>query len=366
MKRKDELYSLVKELRALNVNESFLRSFRRDLLNYTFSHPVLQKEKHSFFASIFSFRLIPLTLIAALILSFSGGITVFASQKSLPGDTLYPIKIISENVRVSLISPGAPKANFRIEQAYKRIKEIKKIQERSDNKKTANALIKQTSRHFNSHIDDAINQIHDLRDKGQLTEASQIRQKLTLSLGVYREIVNDKKKEDDDIQKKVENEEEEINKKEEESKKFFTNEKAQEKLDLVSHKIEDVKRLIIQKKSNLSNDILEKAEKEVTSADEKFRDAREKFNKGDISNMYDKTQEALELVARARSLMESAALLDNTTLETILPRLDDGIEKEKTITKERAREEEDKRDSHGEHNKEKKRNHKEKEKNKND
>lgn len=67
-------------------------------------------------------RLVPAFIVLALI--FTSGGTVFASQVSLPGETLYPVKLLSEDVRVAVAFTPAKKAELQVEYAAERTKEI--------------------------------------------------------------------------------------------------------------------------------------------------------------------------------------------------------------------------------------------------
>ncbi len=67
-------------------------------------------------------RLVPAFIVLTLI--FTSGGTVFASQVSLPGETLYPVKLLSEEVRVAVALTPAKKAELQVEYAAERTKEI--------------------------------------------------------------------------------------------------------------------------------------------------------------------------------------------------------------------------------------------------
>jgi len=61
-----------------------------------------------------------------LVLGCAGGGTVYAAQSSLPGDTLYAVKIGVENIQLALTAEPAEKANLHLELAQRRIDEAKK------------------------------------------------------------------------------------------------------------------------------------------------------------------------------------------------------------------------------------------------
>lgn len=64
-------------------------------------------------------------LIMALVVALGGsGATVYAAQNALPTDSLYPVKILSEDLQVSLTEDPAERANLLLHQADRRLGEI--------------------------------------------------------------------------------------------------------------------------------------------------------------------------------------------------------------------------------------------------
>jgi hypothetical protein len=62
--------------------------------------------------------------IAVLILVIAGGSTVYASQSSLPGDTLYPVKTGIENIQLAVTTSPALKADLYLKFTQRRIDEV--------------------------------------------------------------------------------------------------------------------------------------------------------------------------------------------------------------------------------------------------
>ncbi len=60
-----------------------------------------------------------------LVFIFGGAATVWGSFESMPGDVLYPIKITTERLQVTLIQDEDKKADLKLEHAKKRVAEIK-------------------------------------------------------------------------------------------------------------------------------------------------------------------------------------------------------------------------------------------------
>ena len=65
-----------------------------------------------------------LTLIATIVLLVGGGGIVYASQSSLPGDILYPVKTATERGRLLLTPSAAGKAEYHVELAQRRLLEV--------------------------------------------------------------------------------------------------------------------------------------------------------------------------------------------------------------------------------------------------
>jgi hypothetical protein len=69
-------------------------------------------------------RILAPVSIAMLILVIAGGSTVYASQSSLPGDTLYPVKTGVENFQLAITSSPAAKADLYLKFTQRRIDEV--------------------------------------------------------------------------------------------------------------------------------------------------------------------------------------------------------------------------------------------------
>ena len=74
---------------------------------------------------------VPIAVLAILAVVGVGGTgTVIASQGSVPGDGLYPVKILTENVRLATAFDEESKAETQLAIAEEKLKEIEKLQER--------------------------------------------------------------------------------------------------------------------------------------------------------------------------------------------------------------------------------------------
>ena len=117
----------IKKIKNVPVNEKFLLSLRARLEERMALNPVRENIPLSLY-----FRLAPALVTIFAVLIFSGGGIAFASQKSLPGSILYPVKILTEDVREAVVFNPETKIKLRAEYAQKRINELEKVMERKD------------------------------------------------------------------------------------------------------------------------------------------------------------------------------------------------------------------------------------------
>ena len=128
--------SILKRISNAPVDEGFLSVLKNRLVDYIRTTPPIvripAKGRPLFKRSnnlIFKFKTMPIALIIGLIIALTGGGTVAASQGSLPGDTLYSVKLFTEDTRTAVAFNPDSKARLQIKFAAERIDEIKTILE---------------------------------------------------------------------------------------------------------------------------------------------------------------------------------------------------------------------------------------------
>lgn len=90
-------------------------------------------------------------LAMLLVFVFGGAATVWGSFESMPGDMLYPVKITTERLQVTLIQDEDKKADLKIKYAQKRVAEIKILTQATASPKKQEAL-ENTVREYNKTI----------------------------------------------------------------------------------------------------------------------------------------------------------------------------------------------------------------------
>lgn len=123
---KEQFNKEVSDYRNLKLSEEAKLRIRSSIENHMNAHPIQMPSPYINYFH-FSYKMAFVSL--ALVLSLSLG-TAYASQSSLPGDLLYPIKtnITEPVIKLSKVSVEA-KEEFELKLADERIKEIKKLTE---------------------------------------------------------------------------------------------------------------------------------------------------------------------------------------------------------------------------------------------
>ena len=124
------LNNRLKSLKRLPVDKTFLATNKDNLMEIIYHDPLLNKgeQMRNPHPSRFAFRLKTIPLASLIILIVAGSGTALASQNSLPSDFLYPVKLMTEEIKEDLTFNEVRKAELTLEHATKRIAELKKLE----------------------------------------------------------------------------------------------------------------------------------------------------------------------------------------------------------------------------------------------
>lgn len=106
-----------------------------------------------------------LTIFAIFGLVLGSGFSVSASERSLPGDALYGLKIAAEKVQVALTFDKKESARIHVELAGKRINEINKIRENTDSDQKKIQKINVAMDKFKEEISTVQNKLENLNNE---------------------------------------------------------------------------------------------------------------------------------------------------------------------------------------------------------
>lgn len=180
MKNKD----VIKKLNSLHEpldQKEFLDSLSSRLKVYMELHPIRKERKGvavptPYYTTAAFFRFVSVSLVIVLLLSGSG--IAYASQRSLPGDALYPIKTATEHIQVLLSTSAARKAELNVVFAQRRLDEIQQITEKRGAEEWR---IKIAEDSLKEHVA-VVEQLVDEQPKNGMTDES--KKEVTFELGI--------------------------------------------------------------------------------------------------------------------------------------------------------------------------------------
>ena len=136
------------------VSRSVLQEFMRDHPATLLPHFVGLSVTQEWLSSHFLHRFLSLRFVsgvmAALVIFFSvGGAVAYAAEDSLPGDTLYPLKVyITEPLREHLSLTPHARAAWRAERIMRRLHEVEELVVRSPNQEGVSFFEERVTRHM--------------------------------------------------------------------------------------------------------------------------------------------------------------------------------------------------------------------------
>ncbi len=120
---------------------------------------------------IFKQKTIVIPITAALILILTGS-TAFAAKKSLPGDILFPVKMLKEKVEAFMTTNTKTRAQVEVSHAISRLQEVEQVV--TSNKQLNKGAGKEISNNFETQMEDVVDNVNKLKDNGQMEDASAI------------------------------------------------------------------------------------------------------------------------------------------------------------------------------------------------
>jgi len=329
--------SILKRISNAPVDVEFVSALKNQLMDYMKTTPSIVRiptEDRPLFKRsnnlIYKLKTMPIALIIGLIIALTSGGTVAASQNSLPGDILYPVKIVSEDARVAMVFSPEQKAEFRLNLAQKRIEEIGRVLEKAEeegNGRSVEALQKALD-NFDAQVQKILDKTAEIKEKGNLAKAGEIIANLETNLGIYKKILKDKEEKSEGgvknklkeagslIEKsneKVKKENEDID--EEEDKTAGTKESAEGKINAAENKIAEVEKFIQNKEEKLGVEAVAEAKEKLEDAKEKLSEAKERLDKGEYREAFDKAKDAMKKTIEAKALVELGASFDREKIK---------------------------------------------------
>lgn len=292
--KESKLINYLKSLRHLEPDQGWFSSNKKDLQEFIKENPVLVKPKSfSYFFFLRNFRFASAIVAVILVLGLGSG-AVLASQDTLPGETLFPVKLLTEEVEKFLARDDFSKAEISIKLTNKRLEEVIKLTS-SNNPEENQEHINKNLERFKTELKTAEGFLFKLDIKNKKDKKTlKLALKFGESLTNYQELLEEI--EDlfpNQLKKVIQLAREASGKGEETSFKIALKLKIEieEEVDGEEEGDADGKE---GKKLEIMTKIKEKAQEEISDAEEKLSDAKEK------------AEELVEIPKAARKLLDRA------------------------------------------------------------
>ena len=183
----ERLFKKIKK-ETLNLDEK--TKIYSTLRNFVAENPV-RNIKSPFYESWFVFRqrMIAIPIAVILIFVLTAGSTVFAAKKSLPGDKLYPVKMLNEKVESIMALGPKAKAQVEVSHAISRLEEVEQLV--TSNKQLGKGSGEEMGNNFQAQAQDATDNINELKNNGREEDASKIHSDFKTMLTVHEKTITE-------------------------------------------------------------------------------------------------------------------------------------------------------------------------------
>ena len=186
-----QLKQLAKEARNIQMTKGECETTRAFLLEHISQSSSKKEEKR--IKSPYAKKMLLVfqrSVVFVLIIAISFNLSKPVSAKSLPGDLLYPIKIIHEEIEVAKIHNPKKKAEYQIKRAEKRIEEVRKLKKnhKLDSEKE-HAVVEKLKEHV-EEVHKAVQEIKKEEPKSALEINNELASTLQESVKVLKEVTD--------------------------------------------------------------------------------------------------------------------------------------------------------------------------------
>lgn len=145
--------------------------------------------------NILKLRLKPMPIVIGVIIAalLAGGSTVYASQSSLPGDALYPIKLLSEDAQTVLTFNSEKKVELEARFANRRLEEIQKLRERIQKKngEILPEIVERAMERAEQRLERAQERIAQMEEGQRESKSLEAVSRLEEALQIHQQILSD-------------------------------------------------------------------------------------------------------------------------------------------------------------------------------
>lgn len=191
------LKRLLKKTKGAPIDREFLASLRENLAIYMEANPPTEIYKAQPVYAPLRFALKPAVLLL-LVFALTASGAVFASRNSLPGDALYPIKILSERANVAASLSPESRVKTQLLNAETRVKEFSALVEKNSalptpDKERFHEAAEKAIDNFNTQVSNSLEETSNLKKNNNLERALKIENDIHSAISSYGNILSDTK-----------------------------------------------------------------------------------------------------------------------------------------------------------------------------
>lgn len=320
MNKKINPKKFLRKMSGLPANEQFLKSLRGQLADYMKNTPPLiniQNPEKLFETKSFNFKM-P-AVLGLIVILLSGGATAFASQKSLPGETLYPVKLLTENIKLAVIFNPEEKIESRIALAKKRIEEIQTVISSAQPEREANKTsdLKSALNNFNLQFEKILSDSQKLKNEGNFDKAYEVATEMKISMDNYRKIIKESKNERkiesekivissiNNFERKIKIEFDDIGNLEKENMRIKGDkESAENKINVAENSIKNAEKLIDKKEKKSDKQAVLSSKSKLIEAKNILDGAKTDYQNGNYNKSFDSAKKSIEATSASQLLIK--------------------------------------------------------------
>lgn len=176
----------LKDLRAITLPTDARARMREELMAYADMHATVSAPTPSPFQSFFSMRLYAGFAAFLLVIGGLGG-TAYASERALPGDKLYAVKVgLTEPIQTALIPTNTGKAAWHAILAERRLEEAALLASENKLSTETQAML---AANFSGHVEESVAHAEELAAAGDTFASLSVRSDLEARLVAHEQIL---------------------------------------------------------------------------------------------------------------------------------------------------------------------------------
>ncbi len=289
----------LKQLKNIKMTDTEKDQIFKSVMNYPLPKQSPIKSNWVTYSQIFAFKkhkMAYYTVIASLIVILSGQGIVYASQDSLPGDILYPVKIkVLEPVRSALTLSTEAKAEYESNLATKRLEEAEKLASNNKLDKDTEKRISELVKNHTSALDNDLSRLNK-SSKNKKEKVDDIVTNFQAGMNAHSQVLEEilgsndyieNESEDDSISKTARDSGNKVRQNyrndDHDLKKYkFKKESVESIINSTTKDIENIK----DNRSKAKQNVIENTHKKLDQAKELLKNADDKNEKSDNENAY--------------------------------------------------------------------------------